>query len=241
MDFKVIHIDETDSTNRWLRDYALSQPEGDYVIVSEYQTAGRGCGTNSWESERGKNLTFSLLIHPTEITADCQFRISEAVSLALCETLDGYVTDRQVSVKWPNDIYVDDCKICGMLIENRLRGRLMTDSIIGIGLNVNQREFFSDAPNPVSLVQLLGHEVALEPLLQAFLQKLEPMLQMDPETLGKAYRERLYRREGEHEYRDGKGLFRAKLLNVLDDGRLVLLDTEGTARIYAFKEVQFVF
>ena len=240
MDFKVIHIDETDSTNRWLRNYALSQPEGDYVVVSEYQTAGRGCGTNSWESERGKNLTFSLLIHPTEITADCQFRISEAVSLALCETLDGYVTDRQVSVKWPNDIYVDDCKICGMLIENRLRGRLMTDSIIGIGLNVNQREFFSDAPNPVSLVQLLGHEVALEPLLQAFLQKLEPMLQMDPETLGKAYRERLYRREGEHEYRDGKGLFRAKLLNVLDDGRLVLLDTEGTARIYAFKEVQFV-
>ena len=240
MDFKVIHIDETDSTNRWLRDYALSQPEGDYVVVSEYQTAGRGCGTNSWESERGKNLTFSLLIHPTEITADCQFRISEAVSLALCETLDGYVTDRQVSVKWPNDIYVDDCKICGMLIENRLRGRLMTDSIIGIGLNVNQREFFSDAPNPVSLVQLLGHEVALEPLLQAFLQKLEPMLQMDPETLGKAYRERLYRREGEHEYRDGKGLFRAKLLNVLDDGRLVLLVTEGTARIYAFKEVQFV-
>ena len=240
MDFKVVHIDETDSTNRWLRDYALSQPEGDYVVVSEYQTAGRGCGTNSWESERGKNLTFSLLIHPTEITADCQFRISEAVSLALCETLDGYVTDRQVSVKWPNDIYVDDCKICGMLIENRLRGRLMTDSIIGIGLNVNQREFLSDAPNPVSLVQLLGHEVALEPLLQAFLQKLEPMLQMDPETLGKAYRERLYRREGEHEYRDGKGLFRAKLLNVLDDGRLVLLDTEGTARIYAFKEVQFV-
>ena len=240
MDFKVIHIDETDSTNRWLRDYALSQPEGDYVVVSEYQTAGRGCGTNSWESERGKNLTFSLLIHPTEITADCQFLISEAVSLALCETLDGYVTDRQVSVKWPNDIYVDDCKICGMLIENRLRGRLMTDSIIGIGLNVNQREFFSDAPNPVSLVQLLGHEVALEPLLQAFLQKLEPMLQMDPETLGKAYRERLYRREGEHEYHDGKGLFRAKLLNVLDDGRLVLLDTEGTARIYAFKEVQFV-
>ena len=240
MDFKVIHIDETDSTNRWLRDYALSQPEGDYVVVSEYQTAGRGCGTNSWESERGKNLTFSLLIHPTEITADCQFRISEAVSLALCETLDGNVTDRQVSVKWPNDIYVDDCKICGMLIENRLRGRLMTDSIIGIGLNVNQREFFSDAPNPVSLVQLLGHEVALEPLLQAFLQKLEPMLQMDPETLGKAYRERLYRREGEHEYRDGKGLFRATLMNVLDDGRLVLLDTEGTARIYAFKEVQFV-
>ena len=165
MDFKVIHIDETDSTNRWLRDYALSQPEGDYVVVSEYQTAGRGCGTNSWESERGKNLTFSLLIHPTEITADCQFRISEAVSLALCETLDAYVTDRQVSVKWPNDIYVDDCKICGMLIENRLRGRLMTDSIIGIGLNVNQQEFFSDAPNPVSLVQLLGHEVALEPLL----------------------------------------------------------------------------
>ena len=244
MDFKIVHIDEIDSTNRWLRRFlATEEPcpsEANMIVVAKYQTAGKGCGTNSWESERGKNLTFSLLIHPTEITADCQFRISEAVSLALCETLDGYVTDRQVSVKWPNDIYVDDCKICGMLIENRVRGRLMTDSIIGIGLNVNQREFLSDAPNPVSLVQLLGHEVALEPLLQAFLQKFEPMLQMHPETLGKAYRNRLYRRGTEHEYRDGKGLFRAKLLNVLDDGRLVLLDTEGKARIYAFKEVQFV-
>lgn len=244
MAYQIVHIDETDSTNGWLRRFLATEEmcpsDANMVVVADFQTAGRGCGSNAWESERGKNLTFSLLIHPTEITADCQFRISEAVSLALCETLDAYVTDRQVSVKWPNDIYVDDHKICGMLIENRLRGRLMTDSIIGIGLNVNQRAFLSDAPNPVSLVQLLGREVALEPLLQAFLRTLETTLQMDPEPLGRAYRNRLYRREGEHEYRDGKGLFRAKLLNVLDDGRLVLLDTEGTARIYAFKEVQFV-
>lgn len=250
MAFQIVHIDETDSTNGWLRKHLA--PDANIVVVADFQTAGRGCGTNSWESERGKNLTFSVLIHPTEITADCQFRISEAVSLAICKTLEPFFRplspadsspdsgEQEVSIKWPNDIYVGDRKICGMLIENRLRGRLMTDSIIGIGLNVNQREFLSDAPNPVSLVQLLGHEVELEPLLQAFLQQLEATLQLEAEPLGIAYRERLYRREGEHEYRDDKGLFRAKILNVLDDGRLVLLDTDGTARMYAFKEVQFV-
>ncbi len=235
MSFKVVHIEETDSTNLWMKAYG----EGEMVVVADYQTAGKGCGSNSWESERGRNLLFSVLIHPADMRADCQFRISEAVSLALCETLDSYLCQK-VEIKWPNDIYVDDRKICGILIENRLKGRLMTDSVIGIGLNVNQQVFRSDAPNPVSMWQLLGHEVDRERLLQTFLEKLTPALQMEPEALEQAYKMRLYRREGEWEFRDSKGQFRARLLNVLDDGRIVLLDTGGTARIYAFKEVVFI-
>ena len=241
MNFKIIHIDETDSTNRWLRDNSqgetgVSSPE---VVVAEYQTAGKGCGTNSWESERGKNLTFSVLLHPEEIPASAQFRISEVVSVALCVTLESYIYNK-VEIKWPNDIYVGDRKICGILIENRLQGSTIKDSIIGIGLNVNQQTFMSDAPNPVSMAQLLDHEVALEPLLQAILQRLSAVMGMEVEALDTAYRSRLYRQDGFYEYEDSGGRFFAKVQNVLDDGRLVLLDSEGVVRMYAFKEVGFV-
>ena len=273
VEWKIIHIDETDSTNRWI----MKQGDGSFVtsrdvskadqttpfpsysggescaqvVVAEYQTAGKGCGSNTWESERGKNLTFSVLLHPTEIPADCQFRISEAVSVAICETLERWFRplspsdsspnsgEQVITIKWPNDIYVGDKKICGILIENQLRGRLISDSIVGIGLNVNQTVFRSDAPNPVSLAQLTGHEEDREALLQAFLQRLSVTMEMEPEALMEAYRSRLYRREGFHRFSDSRGEFEAKVMNVLDDGRLVLLDTEGKARMYAFKEVVF--
>ena len=173
MDFKVIHIEETDSTNRWLKEHG----EGETLVVAEYQTAGKGCGSNSWESEKGKNLTFSMLIHP-DITAHDQFRITEVTSVALCETLAPYIYNK-VEIKWPNDIYIGDKKICGMLIENRLQGSTVVDSIIGIGLNVNQRVFESDAPNPVSMWQLLGQDTDREALLQRFLQKWDALWHSD--------------------------------------------------------------
>ena len=273
MEYKIIHIDETDSTNGWLRKFATDEhgiarrnDNGDFqrdfceipchsdanvVVVAEYQTAGKGCGSNTWESERGKNLTFSVLLHPAEIRANWQFRISEAVSVALCETLEHFFRslspsdsssdsgEQEVTIKWPNDIYVGDRKICGILIENRLKGSTITDSIVGIGLNVNQREFRSDAPNPVSICQLTGEETDREALLQAFLQALSEAFEMEPEALAQAYRSRLYRREGMYRFSDSQGVFEAKVLNVLDDGRLVLLDAEGKARMYAFKEVVF--
>ena len=237
MDFKIIHIDETDSTNRWLRDYAPLEHAEDIVVVADYQTAGKGCGTNSWESERGKNLTFSLLIHPQDIPANRQFHITEVVSVALCQTLESYIYNK-VEIKWPNDIYVGDRKICGMLIENRLQGSVIKDSIIGIGLNVNQREFLSDAPNPVSLYQLTEQETDRYALLNQFLEAFERVSQS--KTTGRDYRERLYRKGLEAIYEDRRGRFKARLKNVLPDGRLVLQDEMGRERAYAFKEVQFV-
>ena len=237
MDFKIIHIEETDSTNRWLRDYTSPLPAGACVVVADFQTAGKGCGTNSWESERGKNLTFSMLIHPEGLPANAQFHITEVASVALCETLDPYINNK-VEIKWPNDIYVGDRKICGMLIENRLQGSVIKDSIIGIGLNVNQREFLSDAPNPVSLYQLTEQETDRDALLKDFLGAFERVSQS--KTTGRDYRERLYRKGLEAIYEDRWGRFKARLKNVLPDGRLVLQDEKGRERAYAFKEVQFV-
>ena len=232
MDFNLIHIEETDSTNRWLKAHG----EGTMVVVADYQTAGKGCGTNSWESERGKNLTFSMLIHPTDIPASQQFRITEVVSVALCEVLEQYIGD--VSIKWPNDIYMGDKKICGVLIENRLQGNVIVDSIIGIGLNVNQTEFVSDAPNPVSLRQLLGREIDREALLHDFLETLETV--SSSETTYSAYRNKLFRMGKQAVFSDETGRFEGTIQDVETDGRLLIKDLSGQARRYAFKEVQFV-
>ena len=228
-----MHIDETDSTNHWLKAHG----EGTMVVVADFQTAGKGCGSNSWESERGQNLTFSMLIHPEALEAKEQFRITEVVSVALCNTLERYIY-KEVDIKWPNDIYVGDQKICGILIENRLQGSVIKDSIIGIGLNVNQQVFLSDAPNPVSMWQLTGQETNREVLLEAFLQAFNEA--WESETISKAYRQRLYRREGYHAFCDKDGRFEAKLRNVLNDGMLVLEDREGQRRNYAFKEIKYI-
>ena len=233
MKWKIVHIDETDSTNRWLKDHG----EGTMVVATDYQTAGKGCGSNAWESERGKNLTFSMLIHPDGIAAREQFRITEVVSVALCRTLQPYIYNK-VEIKWPNDIYVGDRKICGILIENRLQGNVIVDCIIGIGLNVNQRVFLSDAPNPVSMYQLTGQETDREALLADFLQTFDQEWQS--KANGSEYRELLYRKGKDGLYEDKTGRFVAKLTDVLPDGRLLLVDEAGKEHTYAFKEVSFI-
>ena len=230
MKWKIVHIDETDSTNRWLKDHG----EGTMVVATDYQTAGKGCGSNAWESERGKNLTFSMLIHPDGIAAREQFRITEVVSVALCRTLQPYIYNK-VEIKWPNDIYVGDRKLCGILIENRLQGNVIVDCIIGIGLNMNQRVFLSDAPNPVSMYQLTGQETDCEALLADFLQTFDQEWQN--KTNGSEYRELLFRKGKDGLYEDKTGRFVARLADVLPDGRLLLVDEEGKERTYAFKEV----
>lgn len=232
MKWEIVCLDEIDSTNRWMKEHG----SGDMVVVADYQTAGRGCGTNRWESQRGRNLLFSLLLHPKDIDVRHQFRISEVVSVALCDTLEEYATG--FSIKWPNDIYWHDSKICGMLTENRVVGQSLTESIVGIGLNVNQQEFLSDAPNPVSLCQIVGHGVDRTTLLQSFLHRLESLWSV--EGVGDTYRRRLYRRGMECIYEDVEGRFPATLTQVEPDGRLVLTMSDGKERRYAFKEVSFI-
>ena len=253
MEWKIIHIDETASTNRWLkedlaadlhghtqtiadvgvRNSPLSSAAINIAVVADYQTAGRGCGTNRWESERGKNLLFSLLIHPEDLPANKQFQISMAISLAIVDALGQLVGD--LSIKWPNDIYWRNGKLAGILIENTLKGNLIKESIIGVGLNVNQREFHSDAPNPVSLWQITGQETDREQLLKDILQRLD-----SGGGSKNRYMQMLYRRKGFHPYTDKNGVFMAQMTGVEDDGHLLLLDDNGKQRRYAFKEVQFI-
>lgn len=240
MEWKITHIDETDSTNRWLKD--TNRPH-DSVVWADYQTAGRGCGTNMWESERGANLLFSMLIHPAGLPANRQFQISMAVSVAIVNTLTPHLSPltthhSPLTIKWPNDIYVGDRKICGILIENRLQGGIIKDSIIGVGLNVNQLRFVSDAPNPVSLANLTGRMFEREQLLLQLLEAFDAEW-ADLEGVRSRYLPLLYRRTGFHRYRDRYSEFLAELVTVEDDGHLLLRNIDGHTHRYAFKEVQF--
>ena len=232
MEWRIERIAETDSTNRWLREHGR---EENMVVWADFQTAGRGQGSNRWESERGKNLLFSMLLHPYGVRAHRQFRISMAISLAICKALGQHIG--HLSIKWPNDIYWRDGKIGGILIENTLQGNSVKDCIIGIGLNVNQRVFLSNAPNPVSLWQISEQETDCEQLLHDILEAFQ-------DYLGKynkdEYLSMLYRRKGFHPYSDKDGPFMAELVDVEDSGHLLLRDDDGKERRYAFKEVTFI-
>ena len=161
----LIHISETNSTNSYLQNFCAKEKTEEFTTVAaDYQTSGRGQRGNSWESEPHKNLLFSFVLFPEFLEARRQFLISQIVSLAIKEELDTYTDD--VSIKWPNDIYWKEKKICGILIENDLIGRNISRSIAGIGININQEEFHSPAPNPVSLYQITGKQYDIYEVLK---------------------------------------------------------------------------
>ncbi|MCM1020641.1 MAG: biotin--[acetyl-CoA-carboxylase] ligase [Muribaculum sp.] len=241
MKTNTIWLDEVDSTSNYLaRNLAADTPQWT-VVAAHCQTAGRGQRGNSWEAEQGKNLTFSLLLHPRGIEACEQFRISQAVSLGIVDTLRPLLPGREVKIKWPNDIYVGNSKICGILIENSLSGKTISHSIAGIGINVNQRRFLSNAPNPVSMIQLLGHETALEPLLNSVVEKIAQCLAEPEAELKERYFANLWSREC-MTYRDVAtgSKFNAAITAIGPLGHITLTRADGNSTIYAFKEVAVV-
>lgn len=235
--YNIIRLEECDSTNTYLSKIARESPHGT-VVITTTQTAGRGQRGNSWEAEPGKNLTFSLLLKPENVAAHDQFYISEAVALGIADALRHYLDGFPVSVKWPNDIYVGDRKICGILIENSLSGNTIGHSIAGIGINVNQREFKSDAPNPVSAVMLTGKELLLDEVLTEVIDAVYGRLSQPLDLRHADYMQSLWRRDGGN-YRDtatGEE-FSAVITGVAPTGHLSLLDSFGNTHTYAFKEV----
>lgn len=246
MEWKIVHLDETDSTNRWLSAHAADFSGEKVCVETAFQTAGKGQGNNRWESERDCNLTLSVLTHPDGVEAREQFVLSMAAALSVSDALQEVLPEGVASeVKWPNDIYVGDRKIAGILMECRLKGCRICDCITGIGLNVNQKRFVSDAPNPVSVIRLTARETDRSVLLQGILRHYDRrMAQTETEEgrreLRSEYHSRLWRREGVHGYCDDGGVFMASLMGVEDDGHLVLRDESGRMRRYAFKEVKSI-
>ena len=237
-----IELSETTSTNTFLSALCDKQPMPDMTCVfSAYQTAGRGQRGNSWESEPGANLLFSYVVYPDFLEAHRQFLLSQITALSVQEVLSGYTEG--ISIKWPNDIYWYDKKICGTLIENDLTGIYISRSISGTGVNLNQKEFKSDAPNPVSLTQITGQHYEPREILKQITERIAfyyGLLQAgDSLTIATRYKDKLYRKDGFHRYADSDGEFKARIVDIEPIGKLVLEDESGTVRKYMFKEVSF--
>ena len=242
MEVKRIHRIEVSSTNTYVKELLLAGIELPDVTVVEadYQTGGRGQQGNSWESERGKNLTFSFVCHPTFLPATNQFILSQAIAVAVQRTLSEY-TDG-ISIKWPNDIYWNDRKICGTLIECNLMGSTIKDCIIGTGINVNQTEFRSDAPNPVSLAQITGFTFNRQQILNRVVEEFSELYKaINPDALKSEYMQHLYRREGFYQYQEPNGEpFEAAMVDVEPTGHLVLRLHDGSIKKYEFKEIKYI-
>lgn len=243
MKIKIIRLDETDSTNRFLHDYVPDENDNIVVAMAEHQTAGRGQGNNSWESEPGKNLLFSIMAHPASVTPARQFIISMATALALKDVLE-QVAGEGISIKWPNDIYWHDYKISGTLIETTVCRQGIKRCIIGIGININQDVFHSDAPNPVSLRNITRHymdkDAILHDIINLFCHYMDMVELGKSETIISLYHKALYRKKGFYAYSDSNGVFDAEITGVGENGRLSLRDRDGRLREYFFKEVKFI-
>ena len=236
---KRIHKEAIPSTNTYARellDAGELLPDMT-LITTDDQCKGRGQKGNSWESEVGKNLTFSIVCHPDFVLPSRQFILSQAIALAVCGI------DEHLQVKWPNDIYFEDRKISGTLIECDLQGKHIGNCIIGTGVNVNQTVFRSDAPNPVSLKQIYGKDFNREDILQKILDGFGFFYEMIRDgrqgEIQQKYLENLYRRTGWYDYEDADGTFEAEFVDIEPTGHLLLRKESGEVKRYEFKEVTF--
>lgn len=242
-----IVLDTVASTNRFVAENMGDAPHGTVVMARE-QTAGRGQRGNSWEAAPGMNVTMSIVLRPESLDVARQWRMSQAVSVGAAKWVCGMLPDvsGSVSLKWPNDLYVDDCKIGGILIENSLDGRRIRRAIVGIGLNVNQAAFFSDAPNPVSLAMLTSRSYDVESAARSLaasmigeFRRCERGAGEWEESLDRDYLSMLWHRTGFHQFIDAATgeRFMAGIDGVEPEGPLRLRLSDGSLRSYAFKEV----
>jgi BirA family biotin operon repressor/biotin-[acetyl-CoA-carboxylase] ligase len=240
---KLIFVDSLPSTNthavQLLKNTGL--PDGT-IVYTNYQSAGRGQTGNRWESEDRKNLLISIILIPSFIKPDEQFLISMTVSLGICDFLKRYIP--VCTIKWPNDIYVNNDKIAGILIENSLMGDKIETTIAGVGLNINQSKFLSDAPNPVSLRLLTGKNFNLGTCLDQLASDLDKRYkQLISENFVKIrheYISQLFHLNEWNNYRDRSGIFKGRIKGVNDNGKLQIERQEGNIPEYSFKEVVFI-
>ncbi len=240
----IIHLPETKSTNSYAIELlSKDRPEEGCVVFTDHQTKGRGTDLNSWESEKGKNLTFSLILYP-KVTANQQFILNKAISLGIYDFLIAELPNQRISIKWPNDLYIEDRKVCGILIQNSVLGIKLEYMVVGIGLNVNQTFFTSNAPNPVSLKMITNMEYGINELLNKLLQSIfERYTFISPETIKKIntdYQKSLYRLMEWHEYLVNDILVQSRITGTNEYGQLLLEDKSGKTLVCDLNEVKFI-
>jgi len=240
---RIVKLDSVESTNDYVSGLLKeTKLEEGSIYSSLFQRSGKGIGQNKWESEKGKNLLFSLILYPSFIPIEDQFLISKAVSLGIANYI--HAKTNYIKIKWPNDIYYKDKKMAGILIENSIKGSNLNSSIIGIGFNLNQAEFKSDAPNPISLNQITNKNYSIDQELvkirtniRFFYDKLKAE---KFEEINREYLKCLYRFNEVHEFKTGNEVFKARIIGINKYGHLQLKTETNEIREYGFKETEFI-
>jgi len=243
--FQILKLDATDSTNLYLKNLLRSENRSDYtVVVAKNQRKGRGQMGTFWQSEEGKNLTFSVLKRFGAWSVQHQFVLNITVSLALCDALNE-LSVPNIKVKWPNDIMSGSMKICGILIENVLKGDKVAHSIIGIGLNVNQTDFV-ELGKVSSLKLITGRDFDLDELLIKILERIsfymEDVESKTVNQLAPAYEKMLFRKDRPSTFSDAHGeMFMGYIRRISPSGKLVLELEDRVFKEFDLKEVSLLY
>jgi BirA family biotin operon repressor/biotin-[acetyl-CoA-carboxylase] ligase len=240
---EIIFRENLSSTNSFAASLVREESVREGTIIrTNFQTAGRGQLKNTWESEDGMNLLISLILFPDMINPSDQFIISKIISLGITDFLDRYTAN--ISIKWPNDIYVNNDKIAGILIETSIIRDEIENVIAGIGLNINQRIFIGSAPNPISLANATGRTYNLDKCLKELLvcidKRYKQLLQDNRGIIDNDYLGKLYRFGTWSQYRDSGGSFEGRINSISVTGQLQIADRKGRICSYGFKEVDFL-
>ncbi len=237
----IIELDEANSTNTYLSGLLNSNPPHGTIVITRKQTQGRGQLTNKWESEDGRNLTFSMLLKPNIPIIDA-FWISKAVSLGIVEVLNKFY--QGFKIKWPNDIYYNDKKIAGILIENRLKADIVSHAIIGIGVNINQEVFISDAPNPISLKNIIGKESDLDEIFHQIIQSImlwyNVLIDGNTQLINEKYHLYLYKKDERHQFKVNAQTITAIIKEVKPDGELIIKTDDNQYKGFYLHQIQFL-
>ncbi|MDR3226315.1 MAG: biotin--[acetyl-CoA-carboxylase] ligase [Prevotellaceae bacterium] len=237
------YLTTVDSTNNYLKKLASEHilPDG-YCVCADFQTLGRGQVDSNWESAKGENLLFSIYFEAGKIPLNEQFLLSEIVSVGIGNALKKYVPD--VKIKWANDIFVNNKKLAGILIETVIQNSKMKYAIVGVGLNVNQLEFIQNRTTAISLRQILGKQIDRDELLTELLTEINLLygnFEVNSKyNLENEYFKLLCRTDNFYEYSSEGETFRAKIVSVDSDGCLNLLTDKDLIRKFYFKQVKFL-
>ena len=237
------HFEQLDSTNAFLQRKQSECDICNWVVSTDDQTAGKGMGNNGWESEVGKNLTFSLALDMSFLPAERQFLLSEAVPLGIDEVLDKLLPVEKLSIKWPNDIFYENHKLAGILINSTIKANMMDVSIIGIGLNINQMQFQDWPTHPISMKMITGKDYELQPLLEQIAEQIitkVEQLKSDPSSIERNYLKRLFRYHTWANYEVGGKVLRLFMTGIDQFGRLQLVNEQQTVYTFDIKEIKFV-
>jgi BirA family transcriptional regulator, biotin operon repressor / biotin---[acetyl-CoA-carboxylase] ligase len=242
----IIRLVETDSTHDYLVELLKTDHtiESGTLIATGYQKKGRGFGDHTWESESGKNLLFSMYYKPYALHSQHQFYLNMAVALGVQSFIQSMVQHQDIAVKWPNDLYINDKKAGGLLLQHTVSGFTILHSIIGIGLNINQLRFLSNAPNPVSLRHYMENDLDLNECLDGLCRQLDRHLYMLEQREFQAIKSRylsvLYAREVLRKYKHGEELIEARIKDISDYGSLILEKADGMKIECDMHEIQFI-